>query len=143
MDIAFVFLIITLLFVSLLIVKKVTKLKLCALCSAVAITWLSLLILHWFGQYENTVLLALLIGQSVLGVYYLAEKRLREELMLFRVPGWLTLSYLAYTAIVGIELWSLLIIAVAWAISGVLYAYRLSPRLKATIDHIIACCRDW
>ena len=143
MEIALVFGVIFTLFAGFLLVKKITKIRLCALCSAVAITWLGLLILYWLGQFDNITLIALLIGQSVLGVYYLAEKRLREELMVFRLPGWMTLTFIAYTAIAGLELWPLAVIAPAWLIAGFLYTYRASPKLKGTVDHIIACCRDW
>ncbi len=143
MEVALVFGVIFALFAGLLLVKKVTKIRLCALCSAVAITWLGLLVLYWLDQFDNTMLIALLIGQSVLGIYYLAEKRLREGLMIFRLPGWMTLTFIAYIAIAGLELWPLVIIGPAWLIAGFLYAYSANPKLKGTVDHIIACCRDW
>lgn len=143
MDVAIVFAVIFLLFAVLLVLKKTLKIRLCAMCSAVALTWAGLLILYWLGQFDNTTLIALLIGQSVLGLYYLAEKRFREELMIFRLPGWMTLTFIAYTAIAGLELWPFAIIAPAWLIAGFLYAYSANPKLRGTVDHIIACCRDW
>ena len=143
MDVALVFATVFLLFGGLLILKKIAKIRLCAMCSAVALTWAGLLVLLWLDQFDNTALVALLIGQSVLGVYYLAEKRLPEKLMIFRLPGWMTLTFVAYIAIAGLELWPLAVIAPAWLIAGFLYAYSANPKLKGTVDHIIACCRDW
>jgi hypothetical protein len=86
-------------FAVLLALKRLSGLRFCVLCVTVGATWLALLALHWAGTYENRVLLALLMGQTITGLHYLVEGRVREELLVFRLPFVLTLVALFYLAI--------------------------------------------
>ena len=78
---------ITLLFFVLLIIKEFIGSKLkknfCAICGAVVLTWLALLILYWLGIFQNKIILALLIGESALGIFYVVERKVREKLKIF------------------------------------------------------------
>ncbi len=143
MELMYIFLAIIGLFAGLLIAKHLISLRFCVMCLSVSITWLILLILYWTGIFHNPTLLALLMGQSIVGVYYLAEKKLPEKYMIFRVAGLLTMTYAAYVALTGFDVAAAFLIIVLWLGSSLLYAYRNSPHIKSTVDHIVACCRDW
>ena len=83
-------------FAVLLAVKRASGLRFCVLCASLAGTWLVLLVLYRTGEYGNTLLLALLMGQSVTGLHYLLEKKVPDDLLVFRLPFVLTLTALAY-----------------------------------------------
>ncbi|MBI2672580.1 hypothetical protein HYX16_06620 [Candidatus Woesearchaeota archaeon] len=63
-------------------IYKVTKQKICALCAAVSLTWLTLLALNFFGYKIDSLILAILMGESVTGIAYLLDKRIKNKLYL-------------------------------------------------------------
>jgi len=144
MSLLFVLAAITVAFIILLLIKVSVSWRFCAICLAVSLTWLGLLIAYHSGQFNNGLLLALLMGQSVAGIYYLLEKRAPRRWLVFRLPAILSLTALFYS---GLTLdfywpaWSLL--AALWSIAGVIYAYRTRPKLKLVAKKLIACCGDW
>lgn len=140
-----VFSAITLLFYASVAIKdKYRWAKACAICLAVSVTWIGLLIARWAGWFENDVLIALLMGESVVGGYYLFDRSVQEKWLIFRLPVLLSLSYLAYA---GVSLqWHVpvlgLVLAI-WLIHWFLYAYRNTVGMKKRIDKLIACCSRW
>ena len=142
---AAVLLSITALFIVYLALQTVAQRHFCALCAAVATTWIAGLALHRLGLFESATVLAPLMGASAVGLYYLLEKRVPEPLQIFRLPLLLTLFYLTYLLLgVGSSpLTALLVIAGLWIAFGAAYSYRENPRLSGAAKRIIACCRDW
>lgn len=67
--------------------SKVIGRKICAICFAVSSTWLLLLILRHLDYSIDPLLLAILMGQSVIGVSYTIQDRFSgfEYLWLVRV----------------------------------------------------------
>lgn len=144
--IAIVLLLIISFFVILLALKKVlsSKLKVCVVCLAVSLTWILLLILKLSGYIEDLLAVAVLMGQSSLGVYYLIERRAPKRLLVFRLPVLLTLTMMVFTVVSMnwyLDAW-LLILAV-WLVIGFLYLYRTSVWAKDKIKALIECCSDW
>ncbi len=139
---------ITVLFVALLILKDVimkNKVKFCVICVAVSLTWITLLALFFLGKFSNTTLIALLMGQSILGIYYLLEKRVKEDLKIFRLPFLLSMIVIGYSLFEVAEdmlkiVTSLLLL---WIVFILLYLYRSKPRVNKFVKKIIACCKDW
>lgn len=142
--VAWVFIAIIALFYSGLIIKPRIKLNLCMICLAVSLTWISLLVLRQLGLFDNDVLIALLLGQSVVGGYYLWERRVKDVWLLFRLPVLLSLSLAAWTLLtLSLDLPLIGIVLVVWLLHGLLYTYRNKPATKAYVDKIIACCSKW
>lgn len=139
-----VFVLTTALFALLMVIKTVWLRRLCVICGAVSLTWLILLGLSWLGLFHNPVLLALLMGESVTGVYYLIEKRVPANLFVFRLPFLLTLTVLAYSLIS----FSSALIPVCWLLLGlwlaarVILASRLDPAKPSLANALINCCGD-
>jgi hypothetical protein len=143
-DIVWIYLGIVGTFYAVLAVKSVLKLSVCSICAAVSASWLVLLALRTFGWHENTALLALLMGMSAVGGYYLWERHARSEQLIFRLPILLTLAVLAWGVVMlQFDLALLVLIASVWLVHGMLYAYRNNPTIKPRVDKIIACCSNW
>jgi|SRR3989344_7468585 len=75
---------ITVLFFIFVLIKdsiyKITKINICAICAAVSITWISLIIMKLLGYIIDNVIIAILMGQSIVGIMYYLEKKLRNKL---------------------------------------------------------------
>jgi hypothetical protein len=145
---------ITILFFILLILKSffLKEKKICTICASMSLTWIILLALSVWGKFFNPVLVALLLGQTVVGIFYVMERKVREELTLFRLPFLLTLTYLAYGAItfalfsdldIKILLESGIFLAILWGIFLVFYFYRHHPVFQEKVQKIIECCKRW
>lgn len=133
------------LFVALLITKNITKWKFCVICVSVSTTWMALLVLYWLGLFNEPVIIAVLMGQTIVGLYYFLEKRTDEGLHVFRLPLLLTLTLAAFLAL-GITtdlVYGFSLLALLWVVMSVLHFYRQSPKTKIVVDRIIACCKDW
>jgi len=136
------------LFFLLLGIKSLIRVKFCVICLSVSLTWVGLLVLSWIADFKDYLLLGLLMGQSVLGVYYLAERKLKEELLIFRLPFLLTLTLIAYLLsrpfsevpeVVG----AVGAVGGLWLVFGLGYAYRNKAGFNRFVKKIIECCKNW
>ena len=135
---------ITLLFFLLVGIKEITKNKLCAICGAVALTWIILLILFWKGIFQDTTILALLMGQSLLGIYYIWEKKVREQFLILRLPLLLTLTLLAYIFLKGIPQKEVFIlIAILWIIFSFIFLTKQNKKMQTFVKKLVECCKKW
>ncbi len=137
--------VITALFVVLLTIKGLTQWKFCVICVSVSITWMALLALYWLGMFDQPVIIAVLLGQTIVGLYYFLEKNTDEGLHVFRLPFLLTLTLAGFLAL-GVTtdlVYGLGLLALLWGALSLLYFYRQSPKTKIVVDRIIACCKDW
>jgi len=135
----------TLIFVAGLIVQGSTRLKFCAVCVAISSTWLGLLGLRLAGFNINPMLIGVLMGESVVGIYYLLEKKVPPAWQLFRWPYIVTMTVGVYF-VVGIREGAMLAVAlliIMWLISVGIYVFRRYPSFKRIAERLIACCRDW
>lgn len=131
------------LFVLLLIIKDVFPRRICAICLAVGLIWLSLLIAYRSGRFDNPLLLGLLMGQSVTGLYYFLEKRVRKEWLVFRLPVLLTLTYIFYVLVAwNLPFGPLLLVVLLWVTGFGITAYRV-PRINHLAKKLIECCGNW
>src|SRR3989344_833711 len=78
---------VTSLFAVFLAAKSLLKIKICPLCAGVFITWTALLVMSWLGYAVDRTIVAVLVGESVVGLYHLAEKKFKEEWGLFFSPS--------------------------------------------------------
>ena len=63
-------------------IYKLIKIKVCAICGAVSITWITLLILKFIGYEIESLILGILMGQSIVGVMYYLEDKIKNKLTL-------------------------------------------------------------
>jgi len=139
----YVFLAISLVFVASLILKNLLKKPLCSLCVAVASVWLALLFLYKSGSFSDEVLLALLVGQSITGVFYLAYRRLPKALRIFSLPFLLTLTAIFYWLITSdVLLPAFVLLAVLWVGTWAIFTSRNDPGKKKIANIFADCCED-
>lgn len=132
-------------FFALLAVKYIIKKELCVLCGSVSLTWLGFLIAYKLGEWSDPLPVILLMGGSVVGIYYLVDRRIRALWHVFRLPFFLTLM-LAVLA-VFYPLRELVMPGIftlgTWLLMGSTYALRHMPGVKAFFEQLLACCRNW
>ena len=140
-----VFIIIITLFFLLLGVKSLLKKNFCVICMSISLTWITYLVLHRLGYFQDSVLITLLMGQSVVGVYYLVERKIKENLLIFRLPFLLSLTLVAYALISpsdGVLSAALLLIGL-WFVFITIYAFQHHIGFGKFVKKIIECCRNW
>ena len=121
------------------------RLKFCAVCVTVSLTWLFLLTARLLGYAVNPILIGVLMGESVVGLYYLIEKKAPVAWQIFRWPYIITMTVMVYL-IVGVRsgAWqAILLLILMWIIWGSVFALRKFPSIKKITQRLIACCRDW
>lgn len=131
-------------FIMFLLIQYLFDRSLCPLCLAVTMTWVILLATLATGYITEPLIIGILMGQTVVGSYYVVRERLPSSYRLFSLPYILTLTAGAYMLLTGqIDLLSVLLLTGIWAVFIGLYAYRRHPRVHETVDAVIECCRDW
>jgi len=138
-----VFALISLLFIVGLIYNQRSKKALCAICASIALTWLLLLILYKTDAYQDTVLLSLLMGQSITGLYYLGVRRLPKSLRIFTLPFFLSLTAIFYLLITAkLVLGAFAFAAAWWLVAWLIFVWRDDPGKKRLSNAVINCCED-
>lgn len=134
-------------FFVLLIAKELfaRKARLCLICASVSLTWITLLILYKKGIFDDAVILGMLMGQSVVGIFYLLERKASEKFQVFKVPFLLTLTFAFYSAVAFpedfVKVFALL--AALWIALVVLFFCRNNKKAGAFIKKLVECCRRW
>lgn len=139
----YTFLAISAVFLAGLMVKSSLKKIFCVICVAVASVWLVLLYLYKYSDFNDPILLGLLAGQSVTGIFYLALRKLPKALRIFSLPFLLTLTAIAYWAIASEVITAVFILlAVLWVGAWVIFTSRSDPGKKKIADIFEQCCED-
>ena len=97
--------------------------KFCAICAPVSLTWAGLLIAKLAGWQIDTLLLGILMGESITGIMYLfeniAKKEGKSNLLWLKVIIILLgtlMVYLFLTQGITLELISLIVISIVFAV---------------------------
>lgn len=132
-------------FVLLLILKEFFKRTFCALCAAVIITWAGLLAASIYGVFEDSVVVALLMGGTAVGIIYTLEAHVPEKWTIFRLPMYLTLISAAYVSIPPHQVAGgyivVLLLGVSWAVPALLALWK-NEHARKIIERLIACCKN-
>lgn len=136
---------ISVLFFVALLVKEVLKKEFCAICASVSLTWLGLLISYWLRIFDDAIMLALLIGASTVGVFYIIEAKVRKEWTMFRLPFLLTLIAAGYSLVsVPDDLMKIVVfLIILWLFFIVAYLCRNNPKISSAAKRIVECCKRW
>lgn len=117
----------------------------CAICTAVTITWTSLLALYYMGMFENSAIFSILMGSTILGLYYVAENKAPENLRVFRLPFYITLFLTAYLAVAkAIDAYAISLAAIIWVVFIAIYILRnTKSSIRTLFRKIVECCSNW
>lgn len=136
---------ITILFLlGILIRKKISNL--CALCFAVAGTWILGLGYYFMGNNEmlvNKLSLGILMGGSAVGSMYYLSSKLPEKYSLFKLPYFLSFILFIYFIFEQMGLFALVGLGILWVLFLTLFIFRNDGRFKNIINQIIKCCKNW
>lgn len=127
------------------IISKNNKEKICSICFAVSLTWIILLFLFYAGKFLDKTILAILIGQSSLGIFYLWERTTKDKTKVFRLPLLLSLVLFAYTLIEGF-LYSmnvLIFLGILWVLFFGIYIYGSESKAGGIVRKLVECCKKW
>jgi len=132
-------------FIFLLLKQIFKKNKFCVICASVFISWIFLLMLYWKGEFLDKTILAILIGETTLGIFYLVEAKAREELKIFTLPFLLTLILIGYTLIEGFNYSSniLYFLIMVWGLFFIFYSFKDKGKLGKLARKLIECCKRW
>jgi hypothetical protein len=125
--------------------QNFSRLKFCAVCVAVSGTWFSLWLFYKLGFFVDKTVIGILMGESIIGLYYLLEKRLPSKWQIFRWPYIITMTSLV-ALMVGMrtELYKIMILLlIVWIIFIAIYIFANYPTVKKIAQRLLACCRDW
>ena len=132
------------LFFILLILKNILNFKkLCVLCVSVSLTWIVLLILFLTNIFTDKIIIAILMGHTSLGIFYLWEKNVKEKFKIFRLPLLLTFIFIIYAVLENFEFNSLLLILGLWIVFSLIYLFRNNKKFSKVAKKLIECCRNW
>ena len=132
------------LFFILLILKNIFNWKkLCTLCVSVSLTWIILLILFLTNIFADKMIIAILMGHTSLGIFYLWEINVREKFKIFRLPLLLTFIFIIYLVLENFEFNSFLIIIGLWLIFFLIYLFRNNKKFSKVAKKLIECCKKW
>ena len=137
--------IIGLFFVLLILKSSIRKSKIkdnfCVVCASVSLMWIILLSLYLYGLFDNLLIISLLMGMSITGIYYFVERKIgkRSNLKIFRLPFILTLVVFAYYVLTFENIAkSIMVIVGLWLIFSLIYLYN-NPKFA---KKLLECCKE-
>lgn len=131
---------IILLFFILLAIKSIFNIKkFCAICLSVNLSWIILLVLYFANIFTEKIIIAILMGHTSLGIFYLWEKKVKEKFKVFRLPLLLTFIFIIYITFGQFNFNGLIIILALWVLFFIIYLFKFNKLTKKLIE----CCKKW
>ncbi len=133
------------LFFVLLGVKHFIRKEFCVLCASVSLTWIIFFVAYKLGAWVDPLPIILLMGGSVVGLYYLVDRRVPALLHVFRLPFFLTLVLGVLMLFYPIRdlLFPWVLTLGVWLLMALAYAFRQVPGVRTFFKQLLACCRNW
>ena len=128
------------LFFLILILKNIFNLKkVCVICLSVTLTWLALLTLYFLNIFADKIIIAILIGHTSLGIFYI----LHDKLKMFKLPYLLTSILIIYYILNGFVISSLYFILGLWTLFFLVYLFKSNRNISKLAKKILECCKKW
>jgi len=138
-----IFIGITILFFLILILKKIFNLKkICTICTSITISWITLLTFYLSGIFHGKTIIAILMGHTSLGMFYIFERKAKENLKVFRLPLLLSFIFVIYSILESFNLKSLIFIGALWFFFFIIYLLK-TTKIKSLFNQILECCKKW
>ena len=131
---------ITALFFILLIIKNIFNIKkFCAICLSISLIWIVLLIFYFLEIFSDKIIIAILMGHTSLGMYYIWENKIKEKFKVFRLPYLLTNILIIYYILNSFVISSLYFLLGLWLLFFVVYLFKFNKLTRKLIE----CCKRW
>lgn len=115
---------------------RLFKVHICVICASVALTWLVLLVFYLLGYAVDPIVLAILMGGSVVGIMYrLQDMFLKKGWQRFWIFRWSIIIFgLIFVWSILRELWFLVFATAAIGIVWTLVILPSIKKLKITVE---------
>ena len=131
---------ITALFFILLIIKNIFNIKkFCTICLSISLIWIVLLIFYFLEIFSDKIIIAILMGHTSLGMYYIWENKIKEKFKVFRLPYLLTSILIIYYILNSFVISSLYFLLGLWLLFFVVYLFKFNKLTRKLIE----CCKRW
>jgi len=120
------------------LLNKILPFKVCPICAGVSLTWFWLtvgLLSGWLSVISYQLIVAILMGGTVVGIAYQGEKRFKwaeENIFRFKVPVVILGFILVYLALNNLSWVSFAVEAVI--LTALVYLFFISPQRKRGIN---------
>lgn len=140
------FFLLTSFFIGAVLFRKITSVKICAICFAVGCTWLVLIFLYFTKGNIDPLILGILMGGSIVGAMYYLSSKLPERYQLFKFPFILSMLWVVLKIIKGVEgdiLKEVFFMGIVWVLFGIIFILYSRDHLKEVGKRFIECCKNW
>ncbi len=142
--ITIIFIGIAALFFIILALKNIFNVKkICVICLSITLAWISLLTLYFLNIFIDKILIAILMGHTSLGLFYLWEKKVRKNYLVFRLPLLLTFIFIIYSILGTFSFNSIIFLIILWLLFFIFYILRTKKSISKFVNKIIECCKKW
>ena len=118
--------------------------KLCAICLAFSLTWIILLTLYYLKIFDNIIIISLLMGMTLLGIFYTIERNVKKELTVFRLPFLITIVLAGYYLLTFENiLKEIILVIILWLLFIIAYIYRNNKKFSGIVNKVVECCKKW
>ena len=132
------------LFAVLILLRKFFSVRICALCGAVSVSWIILLISFYWGYRVDPIIVGILMGGSIVGIMYFLEQKIPEKYKIFKLPFFLTLFSVVYFILERkLTKYTMFVVFLTWLFIFVLYVSRNTKKFELIGKNIINCCKNW
>ena len=131
-------------FFILLVLRIIFNLKKgCVICLSVILTWVALLTFYFLNIFADKIIIAILMGHTSLGLFYLWEKKVKKKFKVFRLPLLISFIFIIYTILENFRFNTAIFITALWALFFIVYLFRTKNSVKLSFKKIIECCKKW
>lgn len=131
-------------FFILLVLRIIFNLKKgCVICLSVTLTWVALLTFYFLNIFADKIIIAILMGHTSLGLFYLWEKKVKKKFKVFRLPLLISFIFIIYTILENFRFSSLIFIIALWILFFIIYLFRNEKSIQLFFKKIIECCKKW
>ena len=125
------------------VLSKQRKKDFCVLCLSVSLTWVILLMLYFLGFFKDKMIIILLMGMSITGLYYYIDSKVNETLKIFKLPFMISLIFFVYTLLGGFFINALYFVLGLWVVFIALFLLKNNQKINVFVNKLIECCRRW
>ena len=135
---------ITLFFFVILALKNILNIKkTCAICLSVILAWAVLLVLYFLVIFTDKMIIAVLLGHTSLGLYYIFERKVKKSVLVFRLPLLLTFIFIIYSILERFSFNTFTFLIILWFIFSLIYSFKNIKGFNKFATKIIDCCKRW
>lgn len=121
------------------IFSKKIKSRFCVICISISVTWIVLLILYFNNLFFDKTILAILMGQTSLGLFYFFY----EKMDIFKLPFLLALIATIYFVLEKFSIKAIYFLVVLWIFLLAIHLFKKNKNFRTFANKLVGCCKKW